>query len=51
MWNNYLNFMTIERFNQLLVELPFEVRHRIWWFDFQARPMVRGLANEPVLTE
>ena len=55
MWNNYLNFMTIKRFNQLLGELPFGVRHqeRIGFggSTFKLSRMVRGLAKAPVLTE
>ena len=55
MWSNYLNFMTIKRFNQLLGELPFEVRYqkRIGFggSTFKLSRMVRGLANAPVLTE
>ena len=55
MWNNYLNFMTIKRFNQLLRELPFEVQHqeRIGFggSTFKLSRMVRGLAKAPVLTE
>ena len=55
MWNNYLNFMTIKRFNQLLRELPFEVRHqeRIGFggSTFKLSRTVRGLAKAPVLTE
>jgi len=55
MWNDYLNFMTIQRFNQMLRELPFEVRHqeRIGFggSTFKLSRMVRGLADAPVLTE
>ena len=55
MWNNYLNFMTIKRFNQLLSELPFEVRHqeRIGFggSTFKLSRMVRSFAHVPVLTE
>ena len=55
MWKNYLNFMTIKRFNQLLRELPFEVRHqeRIGFggSTFKLSRTVRGLAKAPVLTE
>ena len=54
-WNNYLNFMTIKRFNRLLKELPFEVQHqeRIGFGGntFKAARVVRGLAHIPVLTE
>ena len=55
MWNNYLNFMTIRRFNRMLKELPFEVRHqaRIGFggSTFKLSRMTRGLAKLPVLTE
>lgn len=55
MWNDYLNFMTIRRFNRLLKELPFEVHHqaRIGFggSTFKLSRMTRGLAKLPVLTE
>ena len=55
MWKDYLNFMTIRRFNQLLRELDFEVRHqeRIGFggSTFKLSRTVRGLAKAPVLTE
>lgn len=54
-WDNYLNFMTIRRFNRLLKELPFEVRHqeRIGFGGntFKAARLVRGLAHVPILSE
>ncbi|HEU4769009.1 MAG TPA: hypothetical protein VFS77_16610, partial [Pyrinomonadaceae bacterium] len=54
-WNEYLNFMTIRRFNRLLKELPFEVRHQeqigFGGSTFKLSRMVRGLANVPVLNE
>ena len=54
-WNNYLNFMTIKRFNRLLKKLPFEVQHqeRIGFGGntFKAARVLRGLAHIPVLTE
>ena len=55
MWDEYLNFMTIKRFNQLLDELPFEIRHqaRIGFAGntFKLSRMTRRLANVPFLTE
>jgi SAM-dependent methyltransferase len=55
MWNDYLNFMTIGRFNRLLKELPFEVRHQekigFGGSTFKLSRMIRGLANVPVLDE
>lgn len=54
-WDDYLNRMTIRRFNELLRELPFEVRHqeRIGFGGntFKAARLVRGLAHVPLLTE
>ena len=54
-WENYLNFMTIRRFNQLLKELPFELRHqeRIGFGGntFKLSRLARGLAKVPVLDE
>ena len=54
-WDNYLNFMTIGRFNSLLRELPFEVRHqeRIGFGGntFKISRMARGLASVPLLDE
>jgi SAM-dependent methyltransferase len=55
MWNEYLNFMTIRRFNRLLKESPFEVRHQeqigFGGSTFKLSRMVRGLANVPLLNE
>ena len=55
MWENYLNSMTIRRFNRLLRELPFELRHqeRIGFggSTFKLSRLVRGLAKVPVLDE
>jgi ubiquinone/menaquinone biosynthesis C-methylase UbiE len=55
MWDNYLNFMTIRRFNNLLKDLPFEVRHqeRIGFggSTFKMARMVRELAHVPALGE
>jgi len=54
-WGTYLNYMTIRRFNRLLKETDFEVRHqeRIGFGGntFKISKMVRGLANVPVLDE
>lgn len=54
-WRTYLNYMTIGKFNRLLKELPFEVRHqeRIGFGGktFKISRMVRGLAQVPVLDE
>jgi ubiquinone/menaquinone biosynthesis C-methylase UbiE len=54
-WNNYLNSMTIRRFNHMLKELPFEVSHqaRIGFggSTFKLSRLTRGLAKLPVLTE
>ena len=54
-WSTYLNFMTIKKFNQLLKELPFEVRHqeRIGFGGntFKISRFVRGLAQVRVLDE
>ncbi len=54
-WGTYLNYMTIKKFNRLLKELPFEVRHqeRIGFGGntFKISRMVRGLAQVPVLDE
>ena len=55
MWSDYLNFMTIRRFNRMLKELPFEVRHqaRIGFggSTFKLSRITRGLTKLPVLTE
>lgn len=55
MWENYLNFMTMRRFNKLLKTTPFEIKHqeRIGFGGktFKLSKMVRGLANVPVLDE
>ena len=54
-WKTYLNFMTIRKFNRLLKELPFEIRHqeRIGFGGktFKISRLVRGLARVPVLDE
>src|SRR5215216_1176397 len=54
-WDEYLNFMTIRRFNRLLKELPFELRHqeRIGFGGntFKISRLVRGMAKVPVLDE
>ena len=54
-WNTYLNHMTIRRFNQLLKETNFEVRHQeqigFGGKTFKISRMVRGLAHVPVLDE
>jgi len=54
-WNNYLNSMTIRRFNHMVKELPFEVGHqaRIGFggSTFKLSRLTRGLAKLPVLTE
>jgi ubiquinone/menaquinone biosynthesis C-methylase UbiE len=54
-WKTYLNFMTIKKFNRLLKELPFEVRHqeRIGFGGrtFKISRLVRDLAQVPVLDE
>ena len=54
-WDNYLNFMTIRRFNRLLRELQFEIRHQecigFGGTTFKLSRMVRGLARVPLLDE
>ncbi|HEX6717411.1 MAG TPA: class I SAM-dependent methyltransferase [Pyrinomonadaceae bacterium] len=54
-WQTYLNYMTIKKFNRLLKELPFELRHqeRIGFGGktFKISRMVRGLAQVRVLDE
>ena len=54
-WETYLNYMTIRKFNRLLKELPFEVRHqeRIGFGGktFKLSRLVRGLAQVAVLDE
>lgn len=54
-WENYLNFMTIRRFNRLLRELPFEVRHqeRIGFGGntFRISRVLRGFVKVPLLDE
>jgi ubiquinone/menaquinone biosynthesis C-methylase UbiE len=54
-WENYLNFMTIRRFNRLLRELPFEICHqeRIGFGGntFKISRVVRGFAKIPLLDE
>jgi len=54
-WNNYLNCMTIRRFNRMLKELPFEVSHqaRIGFGGntFKLSRLTRSLAKLPISTE
>ena len=54
-WGTYLNYMTIRKFNRLLKELPFEVRHqgRIGFggSTFKISRLVRGFAQVPLLDE
>ena len=54
-WATYLNFMTIKRFNRLLKETNFDVRHQekigFGGNTFKLSRIVRGLANVPVLDE
>lgn len=54
-WKTYLNYMTIKKFNRLLKELPFEVRHqeRIGFGGrtFKISRLVRDLAQVPLLDE
>lgn len=54
-WSTYLNKMTIRRFNRLLKDTQFEVKHqeRIGFGGktFKISRMVRGLAHVPVLDE
>lgn len=54
-WGTYLNYMTIRRFNRLLKELPFQMRHqeRIGFggSTFKISRLVRGLAQAPLLDE
>lgn len=54
-WNNYLNFMTIRRFNSLLRELPFELQHQehigFGGHTFKLSRLARGLARVPLLDE
>ena len=54
-WGTYLNYMTIRKFNRLLQELPFEVKHqeRIGFGGntFKLSRFTRGLAQAPVLDE
>ena len=54
-WDNYLNFMTIRRFNRMLRELQFEIRHQecigFGGSTFKISRLVRGLARVPLLDE
>ena len=54
-WGTYLNFMTIRKFNRLLAELPFAVRHQecigFGGNTFKISRLVRGLAQVPLLNE
>lgn len=54
-WRTYLNYMTIKKFNRLLKELPFEVRHqeRIGFGGktFKISRLARGLAQVAILDE
>ena len=54
-WGTYLNYMTIRKFNRLLNELPFEVRHQermgFGGHTFKISRFVRGLAKVPLFDE
>jgi hypothetical protein len=54
-WANYLNFMTIRRFKDLLEQLPFTVTHQekigFGGNTFKLSRAVRGLAQVPLLDE
>jgi SAM-dependent methyltransferase len=54
-WGTYLNFMTIRRFNRLLKETKFQVRHQekigFGGNTFKLSRVTRGLAQVPVLDE
>lgn len=54
-WGTYLNQMTIRKFNRLLKETPFRVRHQekigFGGSTFKLSRAVRGLAQVPVLDE
>jgi ubiquinone/menaquinone biosynthesis C-methylase UbiE len=54
-WGTYLNFMTIRKFNRLLKQTPFQVKHQekigFGGATFKISRAVRGLAQVPVLDE
>jgi SAM-dependent methyltransferase len=54
-WGIYLNNMTIRKFNRLLKELPFELRHQermgFGGHTFKISRLMRGLAKVPLLDE
>lgn len=54
-WGTYLNYMTIRKFNRLLKETPFRVKHQekigFGGSTFKISRAVRGLAQVPVLDE
>jgi SAM-dependent methyltransferase len=54
-WRTYLNQMTIRKFNRLVKETPFRLRHQeqigFGGKTFKLSRAVRGLANVPILDE
>lgn len=54
-WGTYLNYMTIRRFNRLVKETPFRLRHQeqigFGGRTFKLSRALRGLAHVPVLDE
>jgi SAM-dependent methyltransferase len=54
-WGTYLNYMTIRKFNRLLKQTPFRVKHQekigFGGRTFKISRAVRGLAQVPVLDE
>lgn len=54
-WGTYLNYMTIRKFNRLLKQTPFRVKHQekigFGGSTFKISRAVRGLAQVPVLDE
>ncbi|HET9525789.1 MAG TPA: class I SAM-dependent methyltransferase [Pyrinomonadaceae bacterium] len=54
-WGTYLNFMTIRRFNRLLRETSFQVKHQekigFGGKTFKLSRITRGLAHVPVVDE
>ena len=54
-WGTYLNFMTIRKFNRLLKQTPFRLKHQekigFGGSTFKISRAVRGLAQVPVLNE
>jgi len=54
-WGTYLNYMTIRKFNRLLKQTPFRVKHQekigFGGSTFKMSRAVRGLAQVPVLDE